>query len=198
MLFLQKKIEYPTTMENKTDCPISFDTIANRYDFLNRFLTFGLDTFWRRRLSKKIPATAKTLLDLATGTGDQIVSMLKRKKNIHKVFGLDISEEMLKRAYKKIASYPFYHKVTFLHCPCTDIPLDDSRIDCITLSFGMRNFARQQSALQEMYRLLKPKGKLLILEFFPPHKRIAPLFNFFMKKMYFISKNARNCQKNHF
>lgn len=161
----------------------TFNSIANRYDFLNRLLTLGLDCLWRRSVTRRIPKTNINVLDLATGTGDQIISILKRRKKIHKVFGLDLSQEMLKKAYEKIARHSFYPKVTFLHASSSQVPLDDERIDFITVSFGMRNFDKQEQALLEMKRLLKPGGKALILEFFRPHKNIAPLFQFFMKKI---------------
>jgi demethylmenaquinone methyltransferase / 2-methoxy-6-polyprenyl-1,4-benzoquinol methylase len=170
-------------MQSKSTIYKTFNSIAKRYDLLNRILTLGLDTLWRRKLAKRVPKNTITLLDLATGTGDQIISILKRRKAVRKVFGLDLSEKMLQRAYEKIARYRFYSKVTFLHASSTAVPLDDTRMDCITVSFGMRNFDEQQKALQEMYRLLKPGGKLLILEFFQPSKKVAPIFQFFMKKI---------------
>lgn len=127
-------------MQSKQSIYKTFNKIANRYDFINRILTFGLDLLWRRSLTKRVPKENINILDLATGTGDQIISILKRRKNVTKIFGLDLSEKMLQKAYKKIARTPFYTKVTFLHAMCTQVPLDDGKIDCITLSFGMRNF----------------------------------------------------------
>lgn len=143
-----------------------FNAIAHRYDFLNHFLSLGLDLYWRRRLVSKLPrnSTAR-LLDVATGTGDLAFTILKHRPLIE-VTGLDNTEAMLARAQVKMARRGFeYPLVTGV---AENLPFANGDFDFLTIAFGLRNIGFYGAALSEFYRTLKPGGQLLILEFGEP------------------------------
>ena len=153
-----------------------FDRISGRYDFLNHFLSLGIDKGWR----KKVVAIARaqnpsTILDIATGTGDQAIALSALKPQ--KVTGLDISSGMLDVGRMKIAKLGLSELIDMKLGDSEDIPFEDNSFDVITVSFGVRNFENLRKGLSEMYRVLKPGGKAIILEFSQPQK-------FPMKQMY--------------
>lgn len=153
-----------------------FDRISGRYDFLNHFLSLGIDKGWR----KKVVAIAQsqnpeTILDIATGTGDQAIALSALKPK--KVTGLDISSGMLDVGRMKIAKLGLSELIDMKLGDSEDIPFEDNSFDVITVSFGVRNFENLRKGLSEMYRVLKPGGKAIILEFSQPQK-------FPMKQMY--------------
>jgi len=153
-----------------------FDRISGRYDFLNHFLSLGIDKGWR----KKVVAIAQrqnpeTILDIATGTGDQAIALSALKPK--KVTGLDISSGMLDVGRMKIAKLGLSELIDMKLGDSEDIPFEDNSFDVITVSFGVRNFENLKKGLSEMYRVLKPGGKAIILEFSQPQK-------FPMKQMY--------------
>lgn len=142
-----------------------FNRIAPRYDFLNHLLSFGVDKYWRRRLVKEIAGTCpQHILDVATGTGD--LAFLLYKKTKAAVVGVDIAENMLAIARKKQAAKAI--PLTFLQASAASLPFPDHSFDVVTVAFGVRNFEDLQQGLQEIHRVLKPGGKLSILEFTTP------------------------------
>ncbi|MEX0961743.1 MAG: bifunctional demethylmenaquinone methyltransferase/2-methoxy-6-polyprenyl-1,4-benzoquinol methylase UbiE [Simkaniaceae bacterium] len=142
-----------------------FDTISGRYDLINRILSFGLDKKWRRRLFNSLPKAPFDLLDLATGTGDQVISFFELNAPIKQAIGIDISLKMLEVGKQKIEKRNLSSKVQFLEGDALDIPLDDGSVDVVTISFGIRNVEDVDRCLSEIYRVLRPNGCLLILEF---------------------------------
>jgi demethylmenaquinone methyltransferase/2-methoxy-6-polyprenyl-1,4-benzoquinol methylase len=151
-----------------------FDHIARRYDFLNRFLSGGADRYWRRKAVRELePFHPKTILDVATGTGDLAVLMARRLRP-EKITGIDISEGMLGLGRQKIAKLRLNLPVSLQAGDSEAINCPGASFDAVTVAFGVRNFQNLEKGLQEMHRVLKPGGKLLILEFSKPRKGPFP------------------------
>jgi demethylmenaquinone methyltransferase/2-methoxy-6-polyprenyl-1,4-benzoquinol methylase len=150
-----------------------FDRIAPAYDILNHLLSFGRDFSWRRRLADGVVKDKKLrVLDLATGTGDVLISLLKRNSNVTEAVGLDISENMLALCRRKIARHKFTDRVRLVCADVTANGMDDESFDVITMGFGIRNTPDAFRTLTEIHRLLKKGGTALILEFSMPANRV--------------------------
>lgn len=158
-----------------------FDKIAFRYDFLNRFLSVGIDVSWRKKAIKELRSLRpQTVLDVATGTGDVAILTHKILKP-SKITGIDISEGMLDFGRKKIQKLHLEDKIELLKGDSETINFPDNSFDAVTVAFGVRNFQNLEKGLSEMLRVLKPKGKLVVLEFSRP-KQIAfkGIYNLYM------------------
>ncbi len=146
-----------------------FDNISGNYDGLNRVISFGIDVKWRKKVlqivAKKNP---KTILDIATGTGD--LAILMAKTNAKKIIGLDISSGMLAVGKKKISDKKLDHIIEMILGDSENIPFPDNHFDAITVSFGIRNFETLEKGLSEILRVLKPNGVFVILETSVPTK----------------------------
>lgn len=167
-----------------------FNNIARRYDFLNHFLSLGIDKIWRRktiRSLKNIPLNS-TLLDVASGTGDLAIAALKLKPR--KIVGIDISEKMLGIGMDKIKKRKLDQIISLQKGDSEDIQFEESSFDAITVAFGVRNFENLNKGLSEMYRVLKPNGRVAILEFSKPKQfPVKQVYNFYFKRMLpFIGK----------
>jgi len=174
-----------------------FDNVSSNYDFLNRILTFGIDVSWRKKVVKFVTdQNAKTVLDIATGTGDLAIMLAQAK--IDKVTGLDISEGMLAVGKKKVAQLNLENKIEMVLGDSEKLPFQDHAFDAITVGFGVRNFEDLEKGLSEIYRVLKPKGSFVVLETSQPTKfPIKQGFTFYSKyiiptvgKMFSKDKNA--------
>lgn len=144
-----------------------FDNISGRYDFLNRFLSLGIDKLWRRRLIKMLRAhKPKNVLDIATGTADLAILASNYVDN---VTGVDISEGMLAKGREKVNKKGI-KTVTLSYGDSENLPFADATFDAITVAFGVRNFENIEKGLNEMYRVLKPGGAVFILEFSRPRR----------------------------
>lgn len=157
-----------------------FDRIAPRYDLVNRVLSFGRDVAWRRALARPLAdRRAIRLLDLATGTGDQILHLLDAGADIASAVGIDMAPEMLRRGREKVAQRGLTDRVTLQEGDATRLPFGDAAFDAVTIAFGIRNVGDVPRALREMRRVLRPGGCALILEFSLPRRaltRAAGLF----------------------
>ncbi len=162
-----------------------FDTIAPRYDFLNSLLSFNQDKRWRKKLISLIPTKFNgTLVDMATGTGDVIINAAKKHREYATFLGLDISLQMMERAQQKAALAGLAQKISFKRASCEQTGLPAQFCDCISIAFGLRNTIDKDQALAEFYRVLKPSGYLLILEFFPPANSLfARIFQFYFQRI---------------
>ena len=150
-----------------------FDRIAPAYDILNHLFSFGRDFSWRRRLADAVDKTEKLrVLDLATGTGDVLITLLDTNPNIAEAVGLDISENMLALCRRKIARHKLAGRVSLVHADVATSGLDDKSFDVVTMGFGIRNTPDALKTLTEIHRLLKQGGTTLILEFSMPANRI--------------------------
>ncbi|NQV15201.1 bifunctional demethylmenaquinone methyltransferase/2-methoxy-6-polyprenyl-1,4-benzoquinol methylase UbiE [bacterium] len=153
--------------EKKGQVQDMFDGIAKRYDFLNHFLSFGIDAYWRKQSIKTLKLIAgQTLLDVATGTGDQGFSALKAA-DVH-VVGLDFSYNMLEQAKLKIEKRGLADKFEVIQGDAEKLPFLDASFNALCISYGIRNVGTISSAINEFYRVLKPGGRISILEFSEP------------------------------
>jgi demethylmenaquinone methyltransferase/2-methoxy-6-polyprenyl-1,4-benzoquinol methylase len=150
-----------------------FDRITPAYDILNHLFSFGRDFSWRRRLADAVVKNEKLrVLDLATGTGDVLISLLNKNPNIVEAVGLDISENMLALCHRKITRRKLTDRVKLVRADVTANGLGDETFDVVTMSFGIRNTPDTFKTLTEIHRLLKEGGTALILEFSMPANRI--------------------------
>lgn len=159
-----------------------FNNIAPYYDFLNGLLSLRQDARWRRHLiSQTPPVPGCRLLDVATGTGDVLAEAIKQRPYYSSFTGCDIAQHMLKLADRKLVHAS---KVQLKQLSAESIELPDQSEDCITISFGLRNVVNKQRAIREFYRVLKPGGTLLILEFFQPEQSfLAKAFLFYFRNI---------------
>jgi demethylmenaquinone methyltransferase/2-methoxy-6-polyprenyl-1,4-benzoquinol methylase len=146
-----------------------FDNISEDYDGLNRVISLGIDVSWRKKVVKLIGENnPQQILDIATGTGD--LALMMAKLNPKKIVGLDISAGMLEVGKQKIAKANLSDKIEMIVGDSENIPFDDNTFDAITVSFGVRNFENLDKGLTEIYRVLKPGGKFVVLETSNPTK----------------------------
>lgn len=167
--------------------PIPFDEIAHRYDLLNRLLSFRIDQLWRKKLVRKLPkGEAYHVLDVATGTAD-LALMAARRKGC-RVTGCDVAEKMMDIGRKKAARKKLDEKVTLVSGAAENLPFDPNTFDAAMVAFGVRNFNDLEKGLTEMNRVLKPGGKILVLEFSIPQNRIFKTFYlfYFLKVLPFL------------
>ncbi len=158
-----------------------FDQIAFRYDFLNRFLSGGIDVRWRKKAIKELQSIQpKTVLDVATGTADVALMTYKYLEPDH-ITGIDISNGMLDIGRQKIARLGLDKIITLQQADSEALPFSDNQFDAITVAFGVRNFQNLHKGLAEMLRVLKPGGKLVVLEFSKPKTvGFKSLYKFYM------------------
>jgi demethylmenaquinone methyltransferase/2-methoxy-6-polyprenyl-1,4-benzoquinol methylase len=168
----------------KQEVATMFNNISAKYDFLNHFLSLGIDKLWRRRAIKELKSLKpKRMLDIATGTGDFALEALKI--NPHNIIGVDISEGMLKVGMEKMKSKEVDHIISLRLGDSENLPFENEVFDAITVGFGVRNFENLEKGLSEMLRVLKPGGKAVVLEFSKPKSfPIKQLFSFYSN--YFI------------
>jgi demethylmenaquinone methyltransferase / 2-methoxy-6-polyprenyl-1,4-benzoquinol methylase len=159
-----------------------FDQIAFRYDFLNRFLSAGIDVYWRKRAIKELAGLQpKKILDVATGTADVAIMTCKLLKPLT-IIGIDISEGMLDFGRQKVAKLLLNKQIELQRGDSEAINFTDNTFDAITVAFGVRNFENLQKGLGEMLRVLQPGGKLVVLEFSKPKKfALKGLYNLYMR-----------------
>ena len=162
-----------------------FDQISLTYDRVNRVMTLGLDRYWRKKLCSYLPKGQNlSLLDCATGTGDQIIALLQSSADIHSVIGLDLAEAMMEIGRKKIEKFSFKDKVSFQVGSALELPFPQNHFDCVSISFGIRNVTDVSLALRECHRVLKPRGRLLILEGTLPESRwLKSLHLFYLRHL---------------
>ena len=156
---------YSETGSKKEQVTTMFDNIAYRYDFLNSFLSVGIDRRWRKKALQPIrQEKVEITLDLACGTGDFSFTILKMLKPLQ-VIGVDLSEKMLEIAQSKTRKMKLQEKVHFIHCDCENLIFDSNKFDLVTVAFGVRNFENPDKGIAEMFRVLKPGGIVVVLEF---------------------------------
>lgn len=173
-----------------------FDNIAPTYDTLNHRLSWDIDKGWRKKAIRQLlPFQPKTILDIATGTGDFAILSAKELRP-QRMIGIDISEGMMKIGQKKVEAEGLQHIVSFKKDDCTHLSFDDNSFDAVTAAFGIRNFQNLDQGLSEMYRVLKPNGHLSIVELTTPvsfpMKQLFKLYSHTMLPVYgkLISKDT--------
>lgn len=159
-----------------------FNQIAFRYDFLNRFLSGGIDIYWRKKAIGELkPLAPQKILDVATGTGDVAIMTYKLLKP-QSITGIDISEGMLDLGRQKISKLLLNKQIELLLGDSEAINFADNTFDAITVAFGVRNYENLQKGLSEMLRVLRPGGKLVVLEFSRPKQTLFKgLYNLYMR-----------------
>ena len=159
-----------------------FDAISPKYDLLNRLFSLGIDQGWRRKVVRLLGAEpVQHLLDVATGTADLAIMAAPKAE---RVTGIDISEGMLSHGRVKVTKRQLEKKVTLQQADSTALPFADGTFDAVTVAFGVRNFEDLQRGLVEMFRVLKPNGRLFVLEFSKPlHTPMRQLFRFYFHRI---------------
>jgi demethylmenaquinone methyltransferase/2-methoxy-6-polyprenyl-1,4-benzoquinol methylase len=161
-----------------------FDSIAWRYDFLNHFLSFGIDRLWRRKAVRIISRHFQNpeILDVATGTGDLAITAMRI--NPAKIRGIDISQNMLAIGREKIHKKGFSDKIELISGDSENIPFSDDLFDVAMVAFGVRNFADPLKGLKEMRRVLRDNGMILVLEFSKPSGFLfRKIYHFYFRKI---------------
>jgi demethylmenaquinone methyltransferase / 2-methoxy-6-polyprenyl-1,4-benzoquinol methylase len=163
-----------------------FARVARRYDLANHVLSGGLDVWWRHRLVGAVRRhPPRDVLDLATGSGDVAFALARRLPGGAAITGMDFCQPMLDEAERKktAARDSRYTQVSFRAGDGLALPVADASVDAVTISFGLRNMADRARALGEMRRVLRPGGRLLVLEFSQPHRWFRPLYYFYIRHL---------------
>jgi len=158
-----------------------FGRIAHRYDLANRVLSGGIDIYWRWRLVSAVRRSQPAaVLDLATGSGDVAFSLASRLPQSARIVGMDFCEPMLREAASKLALHPS-ENLEFKPGDALALPLPDGSFDAVTIAFGLRNMADRTRCLSEIRRVLRPGGRLFILEFSRPWSWVRPFYAFHLR-----------------
>ena len=170
-----------SSLSKKQQVSEMFDNVSGNYDLLNRILTFGIDIKWRKKVVKIVgDKNPGTILDIATGTGD--FAIMLAKLNPKKIIGLDLSKGMLDVGIKKVKEKNLDGLIEMVLGDSENLPFKDNSFDAVTVGFGVRNFENLDKGLQEVLRVLKPKGVFVILETSQPEKfPVKQLINFYSK-----------------
>ena len=161
-----------------------FNKIAPKYDFLNRFLSLGIDVQWRKKIVAELinlNPVPQTILDVATGTGDVAITLAKSMR-VKKIIGLDIAIDMLTIGKQKVQKKDLEKQIEFIEGDSENLPFANNTFDAATVAFGVRNFENTAQGLKEIWRVLSPGGTLVVLEFSKP--KIFPfkqLYHFYFK-----------------
>ena len=171
--------------DKKSQVARMFDNIAGKYDFLNHFLSAGTDIYWRRQAVNELKQLRPArILDIATGTADFAIETLRAAAPEGHVTGVDISAGMLDVGRQKLAAKGLGHRIKLELGDSENLPFDDDSFDAVTASFGVRNFAHLEKGLAEMFRVLRPGGKLVILEFSKPTAfPLKQAYNFYFSRV---------------
>lgn len=159
------------TEERKKNIGNLFDGIAGTYDTLNHLLSLNIDKSWRRKTVSML-TPCHELLDVAIGTADLSIEIMRQKKAEH-VQGIDLSQEMMKIGEEKVSRQGLAQNISFMQGSALEMPFKDSSYDAVTCAYGVRNFSNLDQGLAEFYRVMKPGGQLAILEFSYPDNRIV-------------------------
>jgi len=171
-------------MAKKEEVRGMFNKIAHKYDYLNHFLSLGIDRQWRKKLRKALSKyNPDSILDVATGTADLAIELAKLKPTT--IIGVDIAETMLAMGDKKIEKKGLQNIITLQEGDSEDLPFENQSFDAAVVSYGVRNFETPLKGLKEIQRVLKPGGVLMILEFgmpdkFPVKQGYSFYFNFIL------------------
>lgn len=162
-----------------------FSSIAYRYDFLNRLLSFGIDTRWRHFAVNLIKyCEGGRILDIATGTGDMALGIAATTPPSVKIVGIDFCKEMIEIANAKVEKSDYSERITYAIAPCEAIPFPESSFDSVTIAFGIRNLDDRSQGLREIYRVLKTGGRVIILEFSTPRpKPVRSIYNWYFCRL---------------
>jgi len=172
---------YSTDKSKKEEVAEMFNNISPSYDFLNRFLSMGIDIGWRKKTVRAVShLMPKRILDVATGTGDLAIAL--RETTATSIVGCDISEGMMEIGKKKVAKKGLNNLISFKLGDSERLPFEDNHFDATTIAFGVRNFENPLQGLKDINRVLRPGGKIFVLEFSQPQAFPAKqLYHFYSK-----------------
>lgn len=179
---MEKVTPYKDSSDNKKkQVADMFNNIAGKYDFLNHFLSLNIDKYWRRKAIANLRGQKiSQVLDIATGTGDLAIEVNRQIKPLQ-IVGIDISEGMLNFGKEKIQKLGLSHVIKLQVGDSENIHFQDNTFDAVTVAFGVRNFENLSKGLSEIFRVLKPGGKLVVLEFSKPSvfpvKQLYPIYS---------------------
>jgi demethylmenaquinone methyltransferase/2-methoxy-6-polyprenyl-1,4-benzoquinol methylase len=172
-----------SALSKKQQVATMFDRIAFKYDFLNRFLSAGIDIYWRKRAISKLKSLRpQHILDMATGTADMAI-MMEKSLRPAKIVGIDLSNGMLEIGREKLAKLGLKEKILLKQGDSERIDFESDSFDAVTVAFGVRNYENLQKGLEEMFRVLKPGGKLVILEFSKPGQPLKFAYDLYMERI---------------
>lgn len=162
-----------------------FSSIAGRYDLLNRLLSFGMDRYWRRAaVAETVPPEGGLYLDAATGTADVALEILRAKGNRARVVGVDISVDMMRIGLTKTQRAEQGRRAVFVKAPCESLPFRDRAFDSASIAFGIRNVADRAAGLSEICRVVRPGGRVVVLEFSHPRSLLfGAAYRFYFEKV---------------
>ena len=187
---------YQNDSAKKEQVAEMFDNIANNYDFLNHFLSMGIDILWRKKAVRLLkPFAPKLILDVATGTGDFALESLSL--NPDKIIGVDISRDMVAVGLEKVKERKLQNKIELKYGDSENLEFETNTFDALTVAFGVRNYENLEQGLSEMLRVIKPGGHVAIIEFSQPQKfPIKQIYNFYFNNILpgigrIVSKDAR-------
>jgi len=167
----QTHFGYQTVDENVKESLVAsvFDSVASKYDIMNDVMSFGIHRIWKKIAMQHTGLKpGDSALDVAGGTGDLTMQMSRQVGPNGKIIISDINPAMLEEGRKRLLDKGYAGNIDFVVANAEDLPFDDNSFDCITIAFGLRNVTHQDAALRSMYRVLKPGGRLLVLEFSKP------------------------------
>ncbi len=186
---------YNTDSSKKQQVEDMFDNIAEKYDFLNRTLSMNIDVSWRKKLVKWLSADQpKTILDVATGTGDLAIAL--QRGTGADIVGLDLSQQMLNVGIDKVKRLQLDGKIKMMKGDAENLPFEDNNFDAVTVAFGARNFENLEKGLNELKRVVKSGGSVYILEFSKVEGFMRPFYMFYFKNILprigkMVSKDSR-------
>jgi demethylmenaquinone methyltransferase/2-methoxy-6-polyprenyl-1,4-benzoquinol methylase len=162
-----------------------FGAIAPRYDFLNHLLSFGIDRRWRTKAVRLLKYhDGSRILDVATGTGDVALEIARSTPASVRITGADFCPEMVELGKSKVAASIYAERIDFRVAPCEDLPFPDNTFDSVTIAFGIRNVVDRQLGLAELWRVLRPGGRMIILEFSTPRSHFfKQLYEFYFRRL---------------
>lgn len=176
-------VPYKEELSKKEQVAKMFNNISHRYDLLNQLLSLGVDKVWRKKAINVLkPLHPQCILDVATGTGEFAIESLVL--NPRQIIGIDISEGMLDIGRKKIESRHLTSRIELQRADSENLPFPENKFDAVTVAFGVRNFEDLKRGIQEIYRVLKPGGTFVVLEFSKPARfPFKQLYNFYFNNI---------------
>ena len=157
-----------------------FDSVAGKYDLMNDLMSLGIHRFWKKFTLMHTGLTEGMIaLDVAGGTGDLAEALAKQVGKSGSVILTDINASMLSEGRNKLLDKGSFNNITLIQSNAEKLPFEDNTFDCITIAFGLRNVTNKEKALKSMLNVLKPGGKLLVLEFSKPNELLTPLYDFY-------------------